>query len=112
MTNTAIDEGFYRIFNAASGTVLEVSNGAQRDGAEVQGWAAGPHDVNYFNQVWLIQKMPDDPEHYMVINVRSGKALDLDDGKRDNNTKLQVWSWSGLHQQRWWFPETEGGARW
>lgn len=128
-----ISPGTYRIRNAKSGTILDLS---RKEGHEVHGWQQ--HDQN--NQHWYVQRAG---EGYHFKNVEAGQfasvngthngskvhgsgnpttwdlrekngryfihvlnsdhVVDLDMGREANGTTVHLWDRTGAQQQQWNF---------
>jgi len=69
----AIDNGVYTIKSKYSAKFLEVASAQTNDGANVSQWA----DTNHDTQRWLITNIGG--SNYSVINLNSGKALEVFD---------------------------------
>lgn len=110
MSNVTLpSNGFYRFINKESGTALELRNGAQVEGTDIYGWEKRSIGVDFFNQVWLIEKEPSN-DWYKITNPRSGYSWDLDSGKSDNGTRVQVWGYTGGPNQQWLFRGNDGSG--
>lgn len=64
-------DGEYKIINATSGLVLDVSNGSLADGAKIVQW---PYSGSK-NQLWTF--IPSTKDFVKIKNVKSGQVLDL-----------------------------------
>ena len=87
----------YQIQNVATGRVLEVVGESCEEKAGVRVWEGndGAH------QRWRLVPVGDGGHEYAILNVHSGKALDLWDGSLNGDAQItQVGYWHGM-QQRW-----------
>jgi len=99
----SVGEDVYVIYNRHSGLCLEVAgweDGARCDqdqGANVRQWEY----VGGSNQQWKVEWLEEPYGYYRVINVGSGKALDVSGRSNANGANLHQWSWHGGHNQVW-----------
>ncbi|HZF01252.1 MAG TPA: RICIN domain-containing protein, partial [Methylomirabilota bacterium] len=81
-----------------SGRTLEVAGASTANGALVDIWDSN----NGANQKWNIT--PTDSGYYSVINVNSGKAMEVFGGITATNAGAAVDQWSGTQfNQQWSF---------
>ena len=95
------DSGYEVIKNVATGKVLEVAgastaNGALIDQADFTG--AG-------NQLWKVSNHtgPDGTTYLEILNVQSGKSLDVTNFSVANGALLQQFDYLGGANQQWQF---------
>ena len=105
-TGVEVDEGFYRIKNAASGLYLTVANGEEKAGANVVQYTAdGAAGYN----MWRIEAVGDG-----YYEIRSGfdfhgtYLLDLDAGKKDDRTNIGIYTRTDSDAQKFKFLRGEG----
>jgi hypothetical protein len=87
--------GNYKIVNAATGKVVDVTGESTANGAQIQEWDY----LGGANQQW--QVVPVDDVHYKIVNRLSGRVLDVRDGSALNGTPIQQWDYLGDPQQLW-----------
>lgn len=87
----------YQIQNVDTGMVLEVAGASCEENAEV---SLGENDGGA-HQRWRLLPVGEGEREYAIINVHSGRGLDLWDGSQDDDARIaQVGYWHGI-QQRW-----------
>ncbi len=85
------DTDWTRLVNVHSGKCLEVADSRMDDGASVQQWSCVP---GLKSQVWLWIQKEDHGNYgrdYKIINVHSGKCLEVADSATHNGARLQQW---------------------
>src|SRR6266568_623070 len=89
----------YEIVSVNSGKVFDVSGASQADGAPViqYTYQNGANQQWYFKTVGLVNGQ----EAYQIVNVNSGKVLDVTGASQADGTPLQQWSSSGGTNQQW-----------
>ena len=65
------------------------------------------HYSIYDNRYWKIEKY--NGQWYRIINVRSGKVLDVSGGSNKNGTNVQQYTWNGSASQLWRFYSAGNG---
>lgn len=91
-------DGTYKITNATSlsvNRVMEVSGMSPDDGGKVQQWDWFPNN----GQKWTITQVSGD--EYKIINVNSGKALDVPFASTTPGVQLIQWPYTGASTQLW-----------
>ncbi|WP_435363615.1 RICIN domain-containing protein [Haloarchaeobius sp. DYHT-AS-18] len=94
------DSGDYRIVNEHSGMVMQVPVNSTENGENVEqmDW------FDYANQRWRIRptgKKSVQEGEYKIVNVKSGKVLDIENLSDDNGANLHQMEYSGGANQRW-----------
>ncbi len=83
-----------KLFNKASGKVLDVMHG----GTEAGTWAQTWEDVGGDSQLWQFVKVT--PTYKKLLNIQSGKVLDIVDMREDDGAPAQLWDdVEGIGQQ-------------
>jgi len=102
-----IESGYYQITCKSTGKCLEVS------GSEIKekGKTTGPNDNGQRVQQWDCTRGADQQLWYLESTgikgmyylkcKRSGKCLDITDGKDANGTPIQQWEYAGTPAQKW-----------
>jgi Lysyl oxidase/Ricin-type beta-trefoil lectin domain-like/Secretion system C-terminal sorting domain/SprB repeat len=97
----------YRLVFSHSGKVLDVPWSSKRNGTYLHQWTWN----NQPNQMWKIQKLSNG--YYKIINVGSGKAIDLAGWHEYNGAEIVQWEyWDNTNVQninQQWKIENEGG---
>lgn len=98
-----IEKGVYMLQNVKSGQYLEVANGTAQNAANVQQWGAnGPASHN----TWYIEASSDGYYHlYSQVGDKSF-LLDLDYGKTENGTNIQIYQDTKATAQEFKFVKT------
>ncbi|MBQ7624762.1 MAG: RICIN domain-containing protein [Clostridia bacterium] len=97
-------EGTYYIY-AYCGKVVEVENSGKNNGANVQIWDLSARDLD-------CQKFKIVPNgsYYKIINVNSGKAVDVNDNATTaEKVNIQQYNDNGCDAQKWKFEDAGGG---
>ncbi|MGN1133415.1 MAG: RICIN domain-containing protein, partial [Oscillospiraceae bacterium] len=105
-TGANIKEGKYMIKSELSGMYLDVTGGAAANGTNVQMWgASGPASYN----TWKLKSVGDG--YYQIYScVGDGSyLLDLDYGKTDNGTNIQIYQNTYCDAQLFKFVEVSSG---
>ncbi len=58
------------------------------------------------NQIWYFERQSD--KSYKIINVATGKCLDVNNGESTNGTNVLVWNSNDNNNQRWYFTSKDG----
>ncbi len=89
-----ISDGWYYIKNINSQLYLDVKNGEDVNGANVQQWTGNGYDC----QKWYVKNMG---SNYITIQsgMAGGRMLDVDGGKSANGTNIQIWPANGKNSQ-------------
>lgn len=105
MANVGPDAGTYRIVSAGSSEdrpfCLEIAGGNMTSGANVQMWGR----LYAASQYWKITY--DSNGSARIVNLASGKSLDIYAGNMANKTNVRVFNDNGTAAQRWVF-EADG----
>lgn len=94
-----IERGDYYYIASALDTnqVLDVSNGSQKDGANIQLYQKNGTDAQLF-------KFESSEDGYvLIINKGSGKVLDVEGGLTESETNVQLWTQNNTQAQQWKF---------
>jgi hypothetical protein len=75
--------------------LLEVTNASTSNGAIVQIWPSNNHNC----QKWTIT--PAGNGTYKLLNVNSGKAVDVSGGSTADGAAIIQWPYSGATNQQW-----------
>ena len=75
--------------------VLDVVNGSKASGANVQLFKYNGSKAQYFRVVYVGYG------YYKIINLRSGKAIDVNGKKCSNFTNIRQYKWNGKKAQLW-----------
>ena len=93
---TAVETaGGVKLFNKATGKVLDVMQGGTENGTWAQTW----EDVDGESQLWTIENVT--ATYKKLIHVKSGKALDIVDMSAENGARLQIWDDVDGENQVW-----------
>jgi hypothetical protein len=90
--------GPYVFKNGASHHCMDVAYGSKADGGRVQTWDC----YGGTPEQWTLQETSiiNGVSYYEIINVNSGKCLDVPYGSKDWGVELQQWTcWAGDMQQ-------------
>ncbi len=95
----------YYITARHSGKALDVANVSTADGANVHQWSY----VGGNNQKWVVTSLGSG--YYSIINVNSGKSLDVTGGPgaTGDGVNIQQWSYVGGTNQQWQIIDVGGG---
>lgn len=88
------DDGFYTVFNLASGKVLDVANANPLIGANVQQYSSNDTKA----QLWAIAG--NDDGTYSFMNAISGLVLDVAGGRIANESNMQMSAFAGGATQK------------
>jgi len=92
----------YTIQNKAGNTFADLNGGNPGNGTSVTGFQDGSNRVDAFNQRWFISPIDGKPGVYVVVNLRGGSVLDLDNGSSGNGTAIQGWQFNpNAGDQQW-----------
>jgi len=84
-----LPEGIYILVNKASRTLLDLAGGKPSNGTKCQGWRQ-LYNESFARSRWIIRHDGADGT-YTLTNIRSGTLLDLEAGRRENNSKVTGW---------------------
>lgn len=91
-----LKNGVYAInSHVGSSKVLDVDNGSNQDGANIQIYDKNDSDAQYF----LIKSTGDG--YYTIMNINSGKVLDVAGAGQTPGTNVQQYSSNGSDAQKW-----------
>lgn len=107
-------DGSYQILTqiTACQSAIEVKDGATSAGANVQQSAIR----NHASQNWILEAVAnpgckmDTDVLYEFENVNSGKVMDIESGKMEENANVQQWSTTHIDSQKWVLQEFSGGG--
>ena len=108
------DYGTYTIQSAAGGKYIEVSgnpgyNEKYKNEAKISQWAAsGAGDLWQKWQV-VYEKSENTIDYYAIMNLHSGKFLDVPSSANTPGLQLQQWEYNGSDAQLFELREVEGG---
>ncbi len=89
-----ISDGWYYIKNVNSGLYLEVQNGSDSNGANVQQWTGN----GYACQKWYVKNLGSN--YITLMSGMSGKRmLDVTNGGSTDGTNVGIWEANGLDPQ-------------
>lgn len=98
-------DGSYKIRTRVSGekSALEIADASKESGANAQQW-----EINGVNcQDWILESVADPgvamdtSVMYTFTNLNSGLALEIADGKTEENTNIQQWAINDYENQKW-----------
>ena len=93
---TAVETvGGVKLFNKATGKVLDVMQGGTENGTWAQTW----EDVDGESQLWTIENVT--ATYKKLIHVKSGKALDIVDMSEEDGAPAQIWESVEGEGQQW-----------
>ncbi|XEC94420.1 RICIN domain-containing protein [Paenibacillus tarimensis] len=96
-----IPDGTYRFIVSHSGKAMDAAGTS--NGSSVQQWTSNGGT----NQQWTVTHLGGG--QYSIINVQSGRSLDVANASHDHGAKFQLWSYHGGDNQRFAFIPTGGG---
>ena len=104
--SNSIADGVYLITTVLSGAMrLEIGGASQSNGAGsniyADNWTAA--------QRWRITSLENG--FYKLMNVASGKYLDVSNGKAGNGARVQQYAWNGTKAQQWAIDKTSTGYK-
>ncbi|MFI1976924.1 RICIN domain-containing protein [Streptomyces wedmorensis] len=96
-----------RLVNVGTGKCLEIADGSHADGARAQQWdCVGVRHQSWrweLRGVWYDQ-WEQERHNYRLINVESGKCLEIADFSRADGARAQQWTCADVASQIWDFP--------
>lgn len=92
-------EWFYTIESVNSGKVLDCANGGTQSGTNVQQF----QENGTAAQQWFLRKVEtvSGERYYEIVSVKSGLALDVQDGNSHAGANVQIFSPNNTVAQRW-----------
>ncbi|WP_042406677.1 RICIN domain-containing protein [Streptacidiphilus carbonis] len=93
-------DGYFKIFNVASGKVLGVANQSSANGAKILQW----DDNGTPDHEWAVA--PDPAGGFSAVNRISGKYLEIPDASTTAGTGAGQWESTGCACQRWNLAQT------
>ena len=92
-------EWIYVIKSITSNKVLDCANGGKNNGTNVWLWESNGTGA----QKWYFRpyKASNGKTYYRIINIASGKALDVSGGSRANGANIQLFQQNGTAAQNW-----------
>lgn len=100
-----VEDGTYIIKTKVNGTsAMDVTDGSSANLANIQLWEATGSAVQGFEIDYV------ENGYYKIINVNSGKSLDVKDISREPGANLQQHQWNGGESQLWEFIDTGDGC--
>ena len=92
-------EWIYVIKCIAANKVLDCANGGKSSGTNVWLWESNGTGA----QKWYFRpyKANNGKTYYRIVNIASGKALDVSGGNRANGANIQIFSQNGTAAQNW-----------
>jgi alpha-L-fucosidase len=94
-TLRATGDGYHKIHNVATGTLMEVAGLSRVNGGDVALW----QDDNVPQQHWAITPIGDGS--YIVVNRLSGLALNVAGAGRADGTTIDQWAYNAALQHQW-----------
>jgi len=91
----AAGDGYYKVRNLATGTLMEVAGLARNDGGNVALWA----DDNVPQQHWAVTPLADG--HHILVNRLSGLALNVAGAGAADGANIDQWTYNAATQQQW-----------
>lgn len=103
----SIPDGYYRLSPScsASGRVIDVAGGSRANGADVQLYSANGSAA----QLFYLQYSDG---YYHIVNVRSGKSLDVANGDIVAGTRVQQWEPGKANPNQLWSATPNGDGTW
>ncbi len=89
------EDGYYTIKLLGSDKVLDVHNGLNADGVNIQQWQYNGSDA----QKWRV--LPNADGTWSFISVCNGKYIDLSGGNAQNSANIHCWSGNASNAQKW-----------
>ena len=97
-TTNTIKSGHIYFIKHSSNYYLEIPlNGILDNGTEAKLSAK----TGKMNQMFLV--LPFDRSRFVLMNVTSGKVLEVSNGNSDNYARIQQWDFANVTQQEWYF---------
>ncbi len=105
-TSTVGLDGIYYIKNKFSGKYLDVANGSNADGTNIQQWSYNGYDSQKFKLV------SDGNGYYSILTGASGYAsgLDVNSGSTADNANIEQWAYWGGDMQKFEIVEVSSGV--
>lgn len=97
------------IINVNSGKALNLEAGSETNGANIHQW----NNPESEHSKWLIKSLGAgdyDQKWYTITNVKSGKALNVKDGSKENGANIHQWDNLDSVHSKWTFHDMGGGA--
>ncbi|WEH20090.1 alpha-L-fucosidase [Streptomyces sp. VNUA24] len=88
-------DGYFKIRNAATRTLLETAGLSRADGGPTDIWT----DADVPQQHWAVT--PTGDGHYLLTNRFSGLALNVDAASTDDDATVNQWGYQAAPQQQW-----------
>ena len=105
---TLVDGSVFMIQNVNSGLYMEVTGGTQKAGTNVQQWGA---DGSAVHNTWRVLSVGDGYYYlYSQIGDTITYLLDLDFGKADDGTNIQIYTDTKADAQKFKFVKNEDGT--
>lgn len=98
------EKGVYRIAALHTKKPWGLVDGSTEEGAKVQQEPVSEEK----SQLWRIEKVG--PAYHKLVNVKSGLALTVSDGNRENNALMCQATYDGKDYQQFAFEQREGGV--
>ncbi|WP_225100645.1 RICIN domain-containing protein [Streptomyces sp. CoH27] len=89
------DNGYYKIRNVKSGTLMEIGGLSRVDGGGADIWV----DADAPQQQWAIT--PTGGGYYFLTNRLSGLSLNVDSGSTADGAAINQWTYTALPRQQW-----------
>lgn len=86
----------YRIVAKHSGKVLKIKNGSNANGQLVQ---QGAWNESQLDNRWNVINLNNG--YYKIVNVQSGKAMDVAGSSMSNGADIIQWPYNGTNNQQW-----------
>jgi alpha-L-fucosidase len=91
----ATGDGYYKIHNVATGTLMEVAGLSRANGGDVALWP----DDNVPQQHWAITPLANGC--HLLTNRLSGLALNVDGGSTTDGADINQYAYTGAARQQW-----------
>jgi arabinogalactan endo-1,4-beta-galactosidase len=87
--------------NVATGKIIEVGGYSNNDGGNINQWGWAGHNW----QRWTVEAVDSDAGGfwYKIVNVGSGKVVDIAGMSNANMANIQQWTYWGGYNQQWRF---------
>ncbi|MDE6519491.1 MAG: RICIN domain-containing protein [Ruminococcus sp.] len=108
VAETFISGSTYKIKNVNSGLYMQVNGAKAENGANVQQWGTTDDTVH---DIWKLVDAGDG-YYYIVSAVGDGGTyvLDVEAKKTDNNTNIEIYSYTGGDNQKFMFTKNSDGS--
>ena len=105
-TNSSVISGHNYMIRAKEGNfMVGVTNYSGDNGGQIaqQNWEGYP------NQKWMLMETAQNSDVYKIVNMNSGKVLEVGGYSVVNGGTIQQWDYVGISSQKWQIVATSGG---